>query len=96
VATLWEVPDRAAAALMDGFYWELARGAAPAEALRRAKLRLAGDVRWAGRADWSAFVLIGDPPPLVAARRPWAWAAAGALSLAAGAALLARTRRRAR
>ena len=96
VATLWEVPDRAAAALMDGFYWELARGAAPAEALRRAKLRLAGDARWAGRADWSAFVLIGDPPPLVAARRPWAWAAAGALSLAAGAALLARTRRRAR
>ena len=94
VATLREVSDRAAAALMDAFFWELGRGAAPAEALRRAKLRLARDPRWAARADdWSAFVLIGDPPPLVAARRSWPLATAGALLLAAGALLVLGARR---
>lgn len=69
VATLWEVGDQPAAALMDLFFWELGRGTPPRRALQRAKRRLAGDERWAGRLDWSAFVLIGEPPA-VAPRRP--------------------------
>lgn len=40
VAGLWEVDDRATAALMTGFYDELSSGLPPVDALRRAKLRL--------------------------------------------------------
>jgi tetratricopeptide (TPR) repeat protein len=92
VATLWEVEDRAAEALMDAFFWQLARGRRPAEALRAAKLRLARDPRWRGRLDWSAFVLIGDPPPVAppAWRRPALLAAA---LVVAGAALALGARR---
>lgn len=84
IATLWEVGDRAAASLLDGFFWELGRGRRPTEALQAAKLRLASDPRWAGTTDWSAFVLIGDPEPVVPNRTPWTIAASVvALALAA-------------
>jgi CHAT domain-containing protein len=42
VAGLWEVDDRSTAQLMESMYRELQRGARPAEALRQAKLALAG------------------------------------------------------
>ncbi|MGA7239781.1 MAG: CHAT domain-containing tetratricopeptide repeat protein [Bryobacteraceae bacterium] len=42
VAGLWEVDDRSTAQLMESMYRELRRGAPPAEALRQAKLELAG------------------------------------------------------
>lgn len=91
VATLWEVEDRAAEAMMDAFFWRLARGERPAEALRAAKLRLARDPRWRGRFDAYAFVLVGDPPPV--AGSSWRWTAlAAALLLAAGAVLAVRAR----
>jgi tetratricopeptide (TPR) repeat protein len=92
VATLWEVEDRAAEALMDAFFWQLALGRRPAGALRAAKLRLARDSRWRGRLDWSAFVLVGDPPPVAEAawRRPALLAAA---LVVAGAALALGARR---
>lgn len=91
VATLWEVEDRAAEALMDAFFWQLARGERPAEALRAAKLRLARDPRWRGRLDWHAFVLVGDPPPVAeAAGRRWALLAAALVAAGAALALAAR------
>ncbi len=94
IATLWEVDDRAAEALIGALAWELARGTAPAEALRRAKRRLEGDPRWVGRHDWSAFVLIGDPPALPGyLRRPGLAALAAGLALAAALALGLRARR---
>ncbi len=66
VASLWEVDDAATAALMQQFYFELARGRRPAEALRRAKLRLAKDPYWAGAPRWVGFVLLGDPDAIAA------------------------------
>jgi tetratricopeptide (TPR) repeat protein len=74
VATLWDVGDAATAAFMEQFYWELSRGLTPAEALRGAKRRLRADPRWNRPALWAGYVLIGDAPPLVPKRRPWACA----------------------
>ncbi|MEO7974102.1 MAG: CHAT domain-containing protein, partial [Thermoanaerobaculia bacterium] len=71
VASLWEVDDAATAALMQQFYYELARGLRPAEALRRAKLRLGKDARWAASPRWAGFVLLGDPDAI--APSPGAW-----------------------
>lgn len=93
VSTLWEVDDQDARAVVDGLVWELARGVEPAEALRRAKRRVADDPRWAGRVDSEAFVLMGDPSPLPARRGGLGWAAAAALLLALATALAARVRR---
>lgn len=95
VATIWEVGDQPAAALMDMFFWELARGTPPRQALQRAKRRLAGDERWAGRLDWSAFVLIGEPPAVAERRWPVPALAAAALLVAAALLLLRHGRRRA-
>lgn len=87
VASLWEVGDAATAALMEQFYFELARGARPALALRRAKLRLAHDPRWAEAPGWAGFVLLGDPGP-VAAGGLSRWELAAACALVAAALLL--------
>jgi tetratricopeptide (TPR) repeat protein len=65
VATLWDVRDADAAAFMTLFYERLARGLRPAEALREAKRRMRGDARWNRPEVWAAYVLIGDPAPLV-------------------------------
>ena len=72
---------------MEQFYFELARGARPAFALRRAKLRLAHDPRWAEAPGWAGFVLLGDPGP-VAAGGLSRWELAAACTLVAGALLL--------
>jgi len=61
VATLWQVDDRATAALMDRFYHHLLESAlAPAEALRRAQLDLARGGRFDHPIYWAPFVVIGD------------------------------------
>jgi CHAT domain-containing protein len=58
VATLWQVDDRASAALMDRFYAGFATGATKAHALRAAQfeaLRELGDPFF-----WAAYQLTGD------------------------------------
>jgi CHAT domain-containing protein/tetratricopeptide (TPR) repeat protein len=60
VIALWPAREPASHALMRAFYDELARGAARAEALRNAKLRLLRQPRFAHPADWAAFLLAGN------------------------------------
>ncbi|MFL6199849.1 MAG: CHAT domain-containing protein, partial [Thermoanaerobaculia bacterium] len=61
MASLWNVDDRATAALMDRFYDELLHhGRPPAEALRRAQLSLRSVPRWRAPYYWGGFVLQGD------------------------------------
>ena len=79
VASLWEVGDAATAALMEQFYFELARGTRPAVALRRAKLRLAHDARWSAAPGWAGFVLLGDPGAVAPPPAAWRWLAAAAV-----------------
>lgn len=69
VATLWDVGDRTTEAFMQQLYHHLARGARPAEAMRQAKIRLRDDPRWRGLDRWSAYILVGEAPPV---RRRWA------------------------
>lgn len=59
VASLWQVPDDATAALMTAFYDELAGGADVAGALRRAKLALRDEGRFADPSEWAGFVALG-------------------------------------
>ena len=61
VASLWNVDDRATAALMDRFYGEmLDHGRPPAEALRLAQLSLRNERRWSSPYYWGGFVIQGD------------------------------------
>lgn len=61
VVSLWNVDDRATAALMDRFYDELLHhGRPPAEALRLAQLSVRGVPRWRALYYWGGFVLQGD------------------------------------
>jgi CHAT domain-containing protein len=56
VAGLWDVGDRSTAALMDGFYAELARGSSPSAALRAGQLGLLrGASAWRRPFHWAAF-----------------------------------------
>jgi hypothetical protein len=66
IATLWDVDDATTAAFMEQLYAQLGRGAPPAEALRRAKLRLRAEPGWDRAALWSAYVLVGDAGPVAA------------------------------
>jgi CHAT domain-containing protein len=61
LASLWQVEDRATAALMTRFYGGLWRdGMTPAAALRAAQLSLRAERRYRDPSSWAAFVLIGD------------------------------------
>jgi CHAT domain-containing protein len=64
VVSLWNVSDSSAPVLMRDFYAELARGTGRAEALRRAKLRMLRQPRFAHPYYWAAFVSAGDWTPL--------------------------------
>ena len=66
VVSLWNVNDSSAPELMREFYGELARGTGRAEALRRAKLRLLRQPRFAHPYYWAAFIPAGDWAPLPA------------------------------
>lgn len=73
VASLWNIRDRATAALMGRFYTALLeRGQTPAAALRTAQLSMWKDERWRMPAYWAAFIVQGDwadPPSSVGAVR---------------------------
>jgi len=64
--SLWNVSDSSAPELMREFYAELARGTGRAEALRRGKLRLLRQPRFAHPYYWAAFIPAGDWSPLAA------------------------------
>jgi CHAT domain-containing protein/Tfp pilus assembly protein PilF len=58
-ASLWRVDDVSTARLMEAFYREYARGVSKVEALRRARVGLLRDKRYADPYYWSCFVLMG-------------------------------------
>jgi len=64
VVSLWNVNDSSARELMRDYYGELARGTGRADALRRAKLRLMHQPRYAHPYYWAAFIPAGDWRPL--------------------------------
>lgn len=86
VASLWDVDDAATAALMAQFYFHLGRGLAAGQALQKAQQTLAESEDWSHPADWSAFVVLGDPSLRVAAARTTF--ALRLLALASGLALI--------
>lgn len=61
VVSLWQVDDSSTAELMVGFYRHLDREADKAEALRRSKLEMIRQGRYAHPYYWAPFVLIGEP-----------------------------------
>jgi CHAT domain-containing protein len=60
VVSLWNVNDASTRALMRDYYGELAGGTGRAEALRRAKLHLLHQPRYAHPYYWAAFIPAGD------------------------------------
>lgn len=61
LVSLWKVQDRSTADVMVNFYKELGRAPNKAEALRRAKLKLIEQNRYAHPYYWAPFVLTGEP-----------------------------------
>jgi CHAT domain-containing protein len=55
IMSLWKVPDRYTAELMQLFYTSLLNGVSPLESLRKAQLELA---KKTGPYNWAAFVLV--------------------------------------
>lgn len=64
IASSWQVPDQATAALMNGFYqrWRGPERLAMTEALRRAQLDLVDSERWHEPYYWAGFSFLGAPP----------------------------------
>jgi CHAT domain-containing protein/tetratricopeptide (TPR) repeat protein len=62
--SLWSVPDRSTAMLMERMYSALRAGASKAAALREAQVTLLAENREMHPAFWGAFQLIGDASPL--------------------------------
>jgi CHAT domain-containing protein len=81
VVSLWKVEDNATTTLMNQFYQAMLKdGAAPAEALRQAKLMMYRQSLRQSPYYWSAFVIQGEfrqsPRPrhgLLLTRSLWAW-----------------------
>jgi CHAT domain-containing protein len=62
ITSLWRVPDRATAELMEHFYrFLLNDNLDPAAALRNAQLALASETRWRDPYFWGAFIIVGAP-----------------------------------
>lgn len=61
IATLWDIDDDAAEALMKIFYTRLLDGVAVADALRDAQCEMLKDPRFRSPVDWAAFSLTGNP-----------------------------------
>ncbi len=58
VASLWDVDDEATSALMTQFYYWLAEGRAPPEALRLAQLAMLDSVSWQHPRNWAGFITL--------------------------------------
>jgi hypothetical protein len=95
VASLWDVDDAASRAFMEQLYHELGRGRRPAEALRRAKLRMLEDPYWGHASRWAAWVLVGRAEPVASPFADARWLAVlAAAVLGASLVLLVGIRRR--
>ena len=64
---------------MEQFYYHLGRGATPAEALRRAQLKLLSSSQYAHPFYWGAFAITGESADCVYRPFPcpWWWAGIG-------------------
>ena len=60
LATLWHINDQASATLITEFYRQLNQGRSRGSALRRAKMKLLQDDRYAHPGYWSPFLLINN------------------------------------
>lgn len=65
VSTLWQVNDRASALFMEYFYGFLTEGLSKAEALRRAKLKMAAS-SFSHPFYWGGYILTGDFGAIIA------------------------------
>jgi CHAT domain-containing protein len=64
VVSMWSVGDSSTRQLMGALYGELSGGTGRAEALRRAKVRLMQEPRYAHPSHWAAFISVGDWRPI--------------------------------
>ncbi len=66
LVSLWDVDDRATAALMSQLYRGMLgpKRLSPGAALREAQAAVRADARWSAPYYWAGFVLIGDPGEL--------------------------------
>ena len=81
VASLWNVDDRATAALMAAFYeGMLQQGMTPAGALRSAKLKMIRETQWTAPYYWAGFVLQGEYNNHIAVDR-YSWLRRGLIAL---------------
>lgn len=78
IVSLWQVNDYTTSAIMEIFYYNLAKGMHKDEALRQAKMQFieSSEGITAHPAFWSPFVLIGNDSPTLISRKgtflPWA------------------------
>jgi len=61
LGTRWMVEDEAASRLVQDFYAALLQGLPVGAALRQAQLGRTGEASYSAAADWSAWVIVGDP-----------------------------------
>jgi len=59
VVSLWKVPDKATAELMERFYYYILQGNSYSASLRKAKLKLIKKRSTAFPRNWSSFILLG-------------------------------------
>jgi CHAT domain-containing protein len=65
VGSLWDVDDAATEQLIREFYTALLQGpGSPAEALRRAQIKMSKDPHWENPYYWAGFTIEGDPRDL--------------------------------
>jgi CHAT domain-containing protein len=86
VGSLWDLPDRQAASMVQTFYANLNGERTVGAALRASQIAMAGRDPYADSRAWAAMVMLGDPSTMLAERRGWnvGWAPMVTLILMAG------------
>ena len=71
----WQIDDKSTYLLMQNFYRNLADGMSKTNALRKAKLSMLGgkEITYSNPYYWAAFIIYGDPKPLVSDNYPWVY-----------------------